>query len=146
MKYIFLILVFVFPLDGAIGGSAPVSNGSKVAAVTYVDDGGNFHATLPEYTDILGFNTPIHISRMTYPSISEYRCEAERTSGIRAREFIIQALSSATEVTLRNVEISNMGTLIADPYVDGVSLKSLLISVGLALPSQHPDVGVYWCR
>ena len=98
---------------------------------------------------VFGTNVPVRIVGIDTPELAS-KCSfpMERLSEVvkakEAREFVKAMLSNAKEITLANVARDKYFRVLADVYVDGVSLSELLIENKLAF-SYDGGTKRSWC-
>ena len=73
------------------------------------------------------------------------KCEPEKVLARNAKQYTVQALRSAKTIELRNIQRGKYFRILADVYVDGVSLADSLIKSGHA---RAYDGGkrLGWCK
>lgn len=94
-----------------------------------VYDGDTFRVNIQQWPKVIGENTPIRIKGVDTPEIRT-QCKFEKDLAIKAKLFTQTKLVNATVVELKNIERGKYFRLLADVYIDGESLASLLINAG----------------
>ena len=102
---------------------------AQVSSVVSVYDGDTFRCHIEGYPPIIGSNISIRIAGIDTP---EMRDKENKALAQKAREFTKDRLLSAETIKLRDLQRGKYFRLVADVYVDGVSLGELLLRHGLA--------------
>lgn len=131
--YRFLLLVFVaFWLFAPVGVAEDLANShARVAAVRSVYDGDTFRADIGglAWSDPLG--VPIRVAGIDTPEIKG-QCEDEVKRAIAARDTARALLKAGRVIELTNMRYGYYGRVVADVWIDGVSLGGELLRRGLA--------------
>ena len=143
----FMSLVFISctPAFACEPESFTLSNNDVIS----VHDGDTFNVNIRNIPAIFGTNVPVRIVGIDTPELAS-KCSfpMERLSEVvkakEAREFVKAMLSNAKEITLANVARDKYFRVLADVYVDGVSLSELLIENKLAF-SYDGGTKRSWC-
>jgi micrococcal nuclease len=98
----------------------------KVLEVTSIYDGDTFRANIEDYPAIIGEHMSIRINGIDTPELRG-KCETEKQLARKAKQFTVEHLRAAKSITLKNIKRGKYFRLIADVYVDGISLGELLI-------------------
>lgn len=106
---------------------------TAVSRIVSVYDADTFRADIDSWPAIVGSNMPVRVNGVDAPEIRG-KCPSEKLAAKAARDFTSGKLLSARLVELRNIERGKYFRLLADVYVDGLSLADLLISAGHARP------------
>lgn len=102
-----------------------------IARVVSVYDGDTFRADIEGYPAIIGGNIPIRIKGIDTPEIRDKRPEIKALAR-NARQFTKGMLESGKIIVLKNIERGKYFRIVADVYVDGVSLSDSLLLLELA--------------
>jgi endonuclease YncB( thermonuclease family) len=98
----------------------------KVLEVISIYDGDTFRANLKGYPDIVGEHISIRINGIDTPELRG-KCDKEKLLARKAKQFTVEHLRAAKNITLKNIKRGKYFRLIADVYIDGVILGELLI-------------------
>jgi len=128
------VVVVILSLFVCLSAEAGKNYGNvAVARVVSVYDGDTFRADLEGYPAITGENIPIRIKGIDTPGMRDKRPEIKALAR-DAREFTKDMLESGNVIILRNIERGKYFRIVADVYVDGVSLSHGLLLLELAKP------------
>jgi len=137
------IVVFMAFAFGAVAQTT-TSGSARVQAIRSVYDGDTFRA------DVVGIDwpdpkgAPIRIARIDAPEIKG-SCASEIKRAIAARDEARVLLGRARRVELTNLKYGYYGRIIADVWIDGVSLGDELIRRDHArVYNSGPRLS--WCR
>lgn len=97
-----------------------------VSEVTSIYDGDTFRANIEGFPTIIGEHMSIRINGIDTPELRG-KCPQEKAQAKLAKQFTVQHLRSAKQITLKNIKRGKYFRLIADVYVDGINLGSQLI-------------------
>jgi endonuclease YncB( thermonuclease family) len=98
-----------------------------------VYDGDTFYVTFPDWHPIVGKNIGVRIKGIDTPELRT-RDEKEKALAVEAKAYVEKRIDEARVVNICNVERDKYFRLLADVYVDGISLSALLIEQGFAVP------------
>jgi len=126
------VLLWISSSCFSSGLLASSSFGDVFAEVVSVYDGDTLRVNIPSYPPIIGKNISIRISGVDTPEIRG-KCEQEKRLAEIAKKFVMNALSGAEKVELRNIQRGKYFRIVADVYVDGVNLGDSLIRNGFAV-------------
>jgi len=104
-----------------------------VSRVVSIYDADTFRVDISGWPPIIGSNMPIRVLGVDAPEIRG-KCADEKIKARIAKEVTVNALHNAQIIELRNIKRGKYFRLLADIYLDGKSLASLLISTGHARP------------
>lgn len=127
-----LSLVVVFTL-ACHAWSAESYGNATVSEVTSIYDADTFRVNIAGWPDVIGTRMPIRVKGVDAPELRG-KCPQEKLLARQAKQYTVQTLRSATHIELRNIERGKYFRILADVYVDGVSLSGLLISNRLGRP------------
>ena len=132
MKYNYLIITIL--LFVSLHASAKDKNfGSATALeVTSIYDGDTFRANIEGFPAVIGEHISIRISGIDTPELRG-KCDKEKQLARLAKQFTVERLRAAKNIVLKNIKRGKYFRLIADVYVDGVSLGEQLIKQGHAV-------------
>ena len=132
MKLINIIIVLILVLSFAINAKDRSYGEVKVLEVTSIYDGDTFRANLKGYPAIIGEHMSIRINGIDTPELRG-KCEKEKQLARKAKQFTVEHLRAAKNITLKNIKRGKYFRLIADVYIDDVSLGEQLIKQGHAV-------------
>lgn len=144
MKRLLAILALAPSIALADYGSVTVDE------VVAIYDGDTFTANVSEWPPVIGERIKIRVAGINAPE-RRSRCDTEaekareKELAAEARIYVVERLRGAEHVELREIERGSFFRLLADVYVDGVSLGDELLSAGLALPYVKGAGGKQWC-
>jgi len=138
--------IWIFTLMLAL--SSPVQAGKTygdvvVDRVGTVIDGDSFKVDINDWPEVAGKGITVRISDIDTPELWG-KCGAEKQLARKAKQFTVDRLRSANKVELRNMQRGKYFRLVADVYVDGVSLGADLMRSGLAVEYGKRKRG--WCK
>jgi micrococcal nuclease len=103
-----------------------------ISEITSIYDGDTFRANLKGYPAIIGEHMSIRINGIDTPELRG-KCEVEKQLARKAKQFTVEHLRAAKNITLKNIKRGKYFRLIADVYVGGVNLGEQLIKQGHAV-------------
>ena len=127
MKKLFLLLCLGFFSAQA----APEYGSVIVSKVISVYDGDTFRVDIDSLPPIVGKNIPIRLNGVDTPEIRG-KCQYEKDLALKARDFVRNKLANAKEIKLSKLQRGKYFRVVADVYVDGVSLEQELLDNELA--------------
>ena len=138
--FIFVLsaLLFSQSLKNMTFGNATISK------VTSIYDGDTFRADIKGYPPVVGKRMSIRINGIDTPEIKAH-CEKEKILARAAKKVTVLMLRNAHTIELHNIKRGKYFRLIADVYVDGVSVGRELIRRHLAVP-YYGRTKIDWCR
>ena len=104
---------------------------ATVLEVTSIYDGDTFRANIEGFPAVIGEHMSIRINGIDTPELRG-KCEKEKQLARLAKQFTVERLRAAKSVVLKNIKRGKYFRLIADVYLDGVSLGEQLIKQGHA--------------
>lgn len=116
-----------------------------VSEVTSIYDGDTFRVNIREYPELIGNRIAVRVNDIDTPEMRG-GCEQEKALAKRAKQFTVQRLREAGKIELRNMKRGKYFRIVADVYVDGRNLGSMLIEEGLAVPYDGGHKAKDWCR
>jgi micrococcal nuclease len=102
-----------------------------IIEVTSIYDGDTFRANLKGYPAIIGEHMYIRINGIDTPELRG-KCDKEKQLARLAKQFTVEHLRAAKSIILKNIKRGKYFRLIADVYIDGVSLGDQLVEQGHA--------------
>ena len=142
MKYTFLTLILLFsPISSAkTYGDLAVSN------VISIYDGDTFRANLDgDLPRIFGENISIRVANVDTPEIRT-KCDNEKILARKAKQLTVKKLREAKVIVLKNVQRGKYFRIVADVYLDGVSLSNLLLEHNFAVKYDGGKKVKNWCE
>ncbi len=127
-----LLIVFSVLLSFDTNASSKAYGNAEVLKVTSVFDGDSFRADLKGFPAIVGEHMAIRINGIDTPELRG-ECDKEKQLARAAKQFSVERLRVAKNITLKNIRRGKYFRLIADVYIDGVSLGEQLIKHGHAV-------------
>lgn len=104
-----------------------------ISSVTSIYDADTFRANIEGYPPIVGERVPVRVLGVDAPELRG-KCESEKIKAREAKQYTVAALRSAKVIELRNIKRGKYFRILADVYIDGVSLAESLIIGGHARP------------
>jgi micrococcal nuclease len=129
MHKLFLVITLCL---GAFVVQAVTEYGSvTVSKVISVYDGDTFRVNIDSLPPLIGKNIPIRLKGVDTPEI-QGKCQYERDSALKARDFVRSKLVNAKEIRLHKLQRGKYFRIVADVIVDGISLEKELLENELA--------------
>lgn len=130
-----IVALLTVLIPAAIGASQRTYDAPESGSVIYLDvvDGDTFYASILNWPDIIGDSIRIRIAGI---NCNELRGSHDSTYQARAEEataFSRSKLENAKVLTLANIRRDKYFRILADVYVDGKDLGSMLLSKRLAV-------------
>jgi len=125
------ILALIFFLGFFSVQAAPEYGTAIVSKVISVYDGDTFRVDIDSLPPIVGKNIPIRLNGIDTPEIRG-KCQYEKDLALKARNFVRNKLANAKEIKLNNLQRGKYFRIVADVYIDGVSLEKELLENQLA--------------
>jgi endonuclease YncB( thermonuclease family) len=129
MKQIFFLLTLCL---GFFSVQADPDYGTAIVSkVISVYDGDTFRVDIDSLPPIVGKNIPIRLNGVDTPEI-QGKCQYEKDLALKARDFVRNKLVNAKEIKLSKLQRGKYFRVVADVYVDGISLEQELLDNELA--------------
>ena len=126
------ILLYLTLFLGVLSVQAAPEYGTVIVSrVISVYDGDTFRVDIDSLPPIVGKNIPIRLNGVDTPEIRG-KCKYEKDLAIKARDFVRNKLANAKEIKLNNLQRGKYFRVVADVYIDGVSLEKELLENQLA--------------
>ena len=106
---------------------------AKVLEVTSVYDGDTFRANIEGFPAIIGERMAIRIAGIDTPEMRDKNPKVKELAQL-AKQFTVKRLRDGKHIVLKNIQRGKYFRIVADVYIDGVSLGEGLIKAGLAKP------------
>ena len=129
----FILLILISLLLPIYSFGADAYGNVRVSRIVSVYDGDTFRADIAEYPAILGRNIGVRLNHVDTPEMKDKDPEIRKLA-VDARDFVIQKFGSAKVIELKNIERGKYFRIVADVYLDGVSLADLLLKNKMGLP------------
>ena len=127
-------LCLIFNLSCWAGGKDRVyAETATISRVISIYDGDTFRCDLADYPPIVGENIGIRVNGIDTPEMKDKRPQVKALA-VAARDYVRKLFAEAQTIELRNLKRGKYFRIVADVYVDGVSLAERLIELGLAYP------------
>ena len=101
---------------------------------------GHLYLSIPDVHPLLGEKIGVRLARIDAPEVRT-KCDAEKKKGIEARDALVERLSQAKVIDLREVERGKYFRLVAEVIADGENMSDLLLALGLAWPYDGGEAG-----
>jgi len=133
LKHIILILIVTITFTCNLNAKPKLYGTIKVTEVTSIYDADTFRVNIAGWPGIVGKHMSIRVNGIDAPELRG-KCKLEIANARSAKQATVELLRNATVIELRNMKRGKYFRIIADVYVDGISLGESLISRGLAVP------------
>lgn len=130
---LFTIYLSIHPLCWAAGKDKIYAETAIITRVISVYDGDTFRCDLANYPAIVGENIGIRVNGIDTPEMKDKRPDIKALA-VEARDYVRRLFAEAQCIELRNLRRGKYFRIVADVYVDGVSLAEHLIECGYAHP------------
>lgn len=138
------LIASLFQLPVIANASTKTYPSVTVSEVTSIYDGDTFTVTIAGWPAIIGERIGIRINGIDTPEMRG-KCESEKQLARKAKQTTVAILRNGKVVELRNLKRDKYFRIVADVYVDGVSIGNELTRKKLAV---HYDGGtkIDWCN
>jgi micrococcal nuclease len=116
---------------------------ATVASVRTVYDGDTFRVNISDWPAVVGESMPVRIKGVDTPELRG-KCQSEKDAARAAKQFSVARLGEGELIELRFIERDKYFRLLAEVWIDGVSLGAQLLNAGLAVPYDGGKKRV-WC-
>jgi len=123
--------LLILCLGVSLAQAAPEYGTAIVSKVISVYDGDTFRVDIDSLPPIVGKNIRIRLNGIDTPEI-QGKCQYEKDLALKARDFVRNKLANAKEIKLTKLQRGKYFRVVADVYVDGVSLEQELLENKLA--------------
>ncbi|WP_339675786.1 thermonuclease family protein [uncultured Zhongshania sp.] len=130
-------VLLVSGLGAAEFGSA------TVAEVRTIYDGDTFRVNIAGWPSVVGESMPVRIKGVDTPELRG-KCQSEKDAARAAKQFSVGRLREGRVIELRFIERDKYFRLLAEVWIDGMSLGDQLISQGFAVPYTGGKK-IVWC-
>jgi len=115
-----------------------------VEKVTSIYDGDTFRANIKDYPKIVGYRMSVRLLGIDTPEMRA-KCTNEKNLARKAKKLTVSLLRGAEHIELKNVKRGKYFRLLADVYVDGVSIADELLKAGYAV-RYDGGTKIDWCK
>jgi len=123
-----IILLLLFTNQCFAVSLKDTSYGSVIVSeVTSIYDADTFRVNINEWPDIVGRRMSVRVNGIDAPEIRG-KCKVEKRLARIAKQFTVKLLRSGKLIELRNIKRGKYFRLLADVYIDNVSLSGELIN------------------
>jgi micrococcal nuclease len=150
LKLLTLLLLIPAFVQAGINNKNFGSITVPAANITSIYDADTFRINIPQWPSIIGERIGIRVNGVDAPELRS-RCknkeakQREKTLAREAKQFAVAMLRSGKTIELRNLKRGKYFRIVADVYVDGVSLADRLIKAGHGR-FYHGKTKVSWCN
>lgn len=123
---------------------AAVYDDAIVSRVHNVYDGDTITVDIYGYPSVVGSKIGVRVAGIDTPEIHG-KCVAEKKLAVKAKSYVATVVGKGKSVVLKNVQRDKYFRLLADVYVDGISISELMISNGMARPYDGGTKSS-WCQ
>ncbi|CAA0082718.1 thermonuclease family protein [Zhongshania aliphaticivorans] len=116
---------------------------ARVAVVRTIYDGDTFRVNIAGWPAVVGDSMPVRIKGIDTPELRG-KCQLEKDAARAAKQFSVRRLREGRVIELRSIERDKYFRLLAEVWIDGVSLGDQLINNGFAV-SYDGGTKVVWC-
>jgi len=121
-----------------------VFENAVVEEVTSIYDGDTFRANIKGYPKIVGYRMGIRVLGIDTPEMRA-KCSKEKELARAAKKLTVSLLRGAEHIELRNIKRGKYFRILADVYVDGVSIADELLKGGYAV-RYDGGTKIDWCK
>jgi len=143
-----ILLIFALLPSICFAGINDKNHGNitlSTKAITSIYDGDSFRITIPQWPSIVGERIPIRVNGVDTPELrSSCETDREKTLGLKAKQLTVKMLRNGKTIELRNIKRGKYFRIVADVFVDGISLAQALIDANLGY-KYHGGKKRSWC-
>lgn len=121
-----------------------VFENAVVEEVTSIYDGDTFRANIKGYPKIVGYRMGIRILGIDTPEMRA-KCSKEKDLARAAKKLTVSLLRGAELIELKNIKRGKYFRILADVYVDGMSIADELMKNGYAV-KYDGGTKIDWCE
>lgn len=138
--WFFLYLALLAPqfVNAAVYGAVTVS------AIRTIYDGDSFKVDIDHWPAIVGESISVRVKGVDTPELRG-KCQAVKLAARAAKQYTVSMLRAGKVIELRALERDKYFRLLAEVWIDGVSLGESLIRSGHAVP-YHGGPKPVWCK
>ena len=141
MKILFLVFIIFLSFLQA----KQTYNNITIDEVTSIYDGDTFRVNINSYPSIIGKKMAIRVNDIDTPELRT-KCNKEKLLAREAKKLTVATLRGGKTIELRNLQRGKYFRIVADVYVDGVSLANVLIKSKLAVRYDGGTKVKNWCE
>jgi len=130
-KLSIIVLIVGFFATVAIAAEKKTYGNITATRLVSVYDGDTFRVDIDTFPPIIGQNMPIRVYGIDTPEI---RGNRTKDLAMQAKNVARLLLENARVIELRNMRRGKYFRIIAEVWLDGISLSQVLIDKGLAKP------------
>ena len=142
LKIILIVVLAVYVNAEALKNI--VFENAVVEEITSIYDGDTFRANIKGYPKIVGYRMGIRVLGIDTPEMRA-KCSKEKELARAAKKFTVSLLRGAEHIELRNIKRGKYFRILADVYVDGVSISDELLKGGYAV-KYDGGTKIDWCK
>ena len=131
MKPIIIILLLFTSQCFAVSLKDTSYGSVIVSEITSIYDADTFRVNIKDWPGVVGKRMSVRVNGIDAPEIRG-KCKEEKRLARLAKQFTVQLLRSGKVIELRNIKRGKYFRLLADVYIDNVSLSEALIKSHLA--------------
>lgn len=128
-----LVVGLILPSLLIAGSKNKTYGNAIVTEVTSIYDGDTFRANIKDYPPIVGERMGIRVYGIDTPEMRDKRARVKKLAQ-QAKQFAVKRLREGKEIILKNIRRGKYFRIVAEVWIDGVSLGDELIKAGLAKP------------
>ena len=117
----------------------------RVDEVTSIYDGDTFRVNINSYPSIIGHRMSIRVNGIDTPEMRG-KCTNEKILAREAKQLTVSTLRGAKVIELRNIKRGKYFRIVADVFVDDISLSERLIDSKLAVAYDGGTKTKDWCK
>jgi endonuclease YncB( thermonuclease family) len=140
----FILLIWLSVVVNAEALKDIVFENATVEKVTSIYDGDTFRANIKDYPKIVGYRMGIRILGIDTPEMKG-KCQKEKELARAAKKLTVTLLRGAEHIELKNIKRGKYFRILADVYVDDVSIADKLIENHLAV-KYDGGTKIDWCK
>jgi len=115
-----------------------------VSEVRTIIDGDSFKVNIDHWPAIIGKSITVRIADIDTPELRG-KCQKEKDLARKAKQFSVEKLRNAKAVELKDIKRGKYFRIVANVYIDGVSLGGELLKQGLAVIYSKKSK-MNWCN
>ena len=115
-----------------------------VSKITSIYDGDTFRANIKGYPKIVGYRMSVRILGIDTPEMRA-KCIKEKKLARKAKKLTVSLLRGAKHIELKNIKRGKYFRILADVYVDGISVADELLKAGYAV-RYNGGTKIDWCK
>ncbi len=116
---------------------------ARISEVRTIYDGDTFKVNINKWPSIIGEGISVRVKGIDTPEMRG-DCQAEKDAAKLAKQHTVSMLREGTVIELRSVDRDKYFRLLAEVWIDNVSLGESLIKANLAVPYEGGKK-TNWC-